>query len=382
MVTPEELKGTNHQMNVYQIKLPNGIHYSTGEIIEILPENPPEFVKKVIESLGLNENKVYSLISNDSTVQTFVPEKITVKQLFTQYLDLCGPPDRSLLRAFLTVANKEGTDRINKMLDVRQDDEVKQYLKDVNTCEFICEFAQYGIPSIELILSGCHHTQPRQYFIASSPMRSRNVADILVLNHKFGVNNKRSGMCTSYLERPKLRSIPIRLSKSSFEMPEDGKAPIVMVSIGCGIAPMLSIIQNRGPQNGPSVLIFGSTSSQVHNKITDEINKEKENGSVTDVLYAWSNENIIGSDVVNTGSSTEIEDGTCEKIKEVILENKSLIWKYWFDDRTALYYCGIPGHLPDEIKELLLKITIEEGGLSMEEAMAINNRHQMYIEAF
>lgn len=47
-----------------------------------------------------------------------------------------------------------------------------------------------------------------------------------------------------------------------------------------------------------------------------------------------------------------------------------------------MYYCGTPGHLPDEIKELLLKITIEEGGLSIEEAMAINNRHQIFIEAF
>lgn len=91
---------------------------------------------------------------------------------------------------------------------------------------------------------------------------------------------------------------------------------------------------------------------------------------------------MIGSKVVNNGSSTEIEDGTGDKIKEVIKENRSLVWKYWFDDRTSLYYCGIPGHLPDEIKNLLLKITIEEGGLSIEEAMANNNRHQIYIEAF
>lgn len=88
---------------------------------------------------------------------------------------------------------------------------------------------------------------------------------------------------------------------------------------------MLSIIQNRGPQNGPSLLIFGSTSSQVFTKITDELAKEKENGTVTDVLYAWSNENIIGSEDVTTGSSTEIEEGTCEKIKEVIFAYKQTI---------------------------------------------------------
>lgn len=118
---------------------------------------------------------IFSLISNDSTVDTFVPEKNTVKQLFSQYLDSCGPPDRSLLRAFLIVANREGTDRINKMLDAKQEEEIKHYMKDANTCEFICEFAQYGIPSIELLISGCQHTKPRKYLISSSPLRNQNL---------------------------------------------------------------------------------------------------------------------------------------------------------------------------------------------------------------
>lgn len=45
------------------------------------------------------------------------------------------------------------------------------------------------------------------------------------------------------------------------------------------------------------------------------------------------------------------------------------------------HHC-ITAEFLDEIKELLLKITIEEGELSMEEAMTINNRHQIFIEAF
>lgn len=116
------------------------------------------------------------------------------------------------MHAFLTVANKEGTDRINKMLDVKPNEEIKQYMKDINTCEFICEFSQYGIPSIELLLSGCYHTKPRQYLISSSQMRNQNIVNIHVLNHKFGIKNKRSGMCTSFLEKTKLKSIPIRIS--------------------------------------------------------------------------------------------------------------------------------------------------------------------------
>lgn len=164
MISSDELKGTNHQMTMYHIKLPHGYNYSTGDLLGILPENSPELITKVIEALKLDPNQVYTLISNDLTIETFVPEKLSVKQLFIQCLDLTGPPNRSILRAFLTVANKEGSDRIDKMLDVKPDEEVKQYLKDVNTCEFICEFAQYGIPSIELILSALHHTKPTLIF--------------------------------------------------------------------------------------------------------------------------------------------------------------------------------------------------------------------------
>ena len=63
-------------------------------------------------------------------------------------------------------------------------------------------------------------------------------------------------------------------------------------------------------------------------------------------------------------------------------KNTNLIWNYWSDVTTALYYCGIPGPLSDKLKELLLKITIEEGYLSIEEAMATNNRHQVFVEVF
>ena len=185
------------------------------------------------------------------------------------------------------------------------------------------------------------------------------------MNHNFGVNNKRHGLCTSFLDRPKLRNILIRITKSSFEMPDDGRAPIVMIAIGSGIGPMFSIIQSRGLQNGPSLLIFGSTSPNAYKSMIEELDKEKKNGCVTDILYAWSNENIINSSFVKKACSSEIEKDTGDKIKDIILENKELIWKYWFDDCTSLYYCGIPGHLPDEIKEILLKITIEEGGLSI-----------------
>ena len=382
LLTPEQLNDTNCQMNFYQIKLPKGVSYSTGDLLEILPENPPELVDKVIEAMKLNAEQVYTLVSNDSSVETFVPEKVTVRQLLTQYLDLNGPPNRSIVRAFLESASAEGMERLTKILEVDQPEEVKEYLRDVNTCEFICEFSKYGVPSIDLLMSSCPHTKPRSYFISSSPMRNQNMVSLVVTKRRFGKDNKRRGVCTTYLEQEDLKKVPIRITQSSFELPENRHAPIVMVAIGCGIAPMLSMIQNKGSQNGPILLIFGSTSAKVHGKLIDEIGKERENGTISDVLYAWSDEGIMDRDVKELGSVYDIEKNTEEKILEVMNNNKSVIWNYWSDVTAAFYYCGIPGPLPDKLKELLLKITIEEGFLSIEEAMATNNRHQVFIEVF
>ena len=114
----------------------------------------------------------------------------------------------------------------------------------------------------------------------------------------------------------------------------------------------------------------------------DEISKEKENGSLADVIYAWSDEDIINKEASSLGSSPEIENKTEDKILEVMKENKSLLWNYWSDPSAAFYYSGIPGPLPGKLKEFLLQLTIEEGFLSIEEAMATNNRHQVFVEVF
>lgn len=381
-LTPEELNDTNLQMNFIQIKIPKGVMYSTGDVLEILPENEPDLVDKAIEALKLDPEQVYSLILNDSSFESFVPEKITTRQLFSQYLDLNGSPNRSIIRAFLEVSNQEGIARLTKMLEVPQPDDVINYLKDVNTCEFICEFAQFGIPSIETILSSCPHIKPRSYFIASSPIRNQNMVNLIVTRRRFGKNSKRKGLCTTYLQSEELKKVPIRITQGSFELPENRHAPMILVAIGCGIAPMLSLIQNKGSQNGPILLIYGSTSSKINSKLMDELEKEKENGALADVLYAWSDEDILNKDISELGSNQEIEKKTEEKILEVMKKNTTLIWNYWSDVTTTLYYCGIPGPLSDKLKELLLKITIEEGYLSIEEAMATNNRHQVFVEVF
>lgn len=369
----------NHidQATFYDFKLPKGVNYMTGEIIEVLPENPPEIIDKVIEALQLNPTQVYTLISNDSTHDTFIPEKVSIRQLFSQYLDLNGLPNRALARAFLEVANSEGFDILAKILDVNNSEYSKQYISDINIAEFICEFVKYGIPNIEVLVSSCPHIQPRQYMIASSPNRHSNIARLMIVTRKFGVNNKRKGLCTHYLMREDVRKVPVRIVQGSFKMPDKGTTPIVLIAVGCGIAPMLSIIQNRTPQNGLAILAYASTTSENHKDIFNIIAHEKELGTINDVLYAMAKEENSEED-----NHHDLLLQSCEKLKTTLLENKATMWKYWENNRSVFYYCGIPGKIIDELKQIMLKITIEEGGLSIEEAMAICDRHPFYSDAF
>ena len=168
----------------------------------------PEIVDRVIKALKLDPNQVYS-VKTERKVDTFIPSKLCVRELLSQYLDLNGRPNRSLLRAFLTVVNKEGQSRIEKCLGANGEENFKELTTQYNIGEFIEEFVKYGEPSLELIMSTCPQIQPRLYSIASSPLKDRNQLELAVANVLFG--NGRHGLCTHYLNYMDPKIVPMKL---------------------------------------------------------------------------------------------------------------------------------------------------------------------------
>ncbi|OHS98937.1 hypothetical protein TRFO_34700 [Tritrichomonas foetus] len=349
-------------MRLYKIKLPKGVHFSVGEYLSILPQNPPQIVDKVIDILKFDPNEAYRVMLNDTSVETYVTERVSVRQLFLQYLDLCCPPSRSLMRAFLEVANDEGKEIITELLDVSKSEKLNKYIEDTNSAEFIEEFSKYGIPSIDLIMSSIKHVKPRLYTIASSPDHNNSYLEIVVTQQRFGKDFKREGLCSTYLMNPNLKKIAVTLEPGAVTPPEDRKAPVIIVCLGRGLSAALGLIRNRNEGDGDALVLFGGKNENDYIKVVEMLREYKNNGIITDLLFAWSDEK--------------------KHIQDVMKENKSLLGKYWLDEMASFYYSGHPGSIPNQLKEIMLDVCIKEHGLSMEEAMAVNNRHPFIIEAY
>jgi sulfite reductase alpha subunit-like flavoprotein len=182
-------------INQFTIKLPAGISYQAGHVADILPENATELTERVLKALNFPPNEVFKVTQNGMAMNNVIPQKVTARQIFTQYLDLTGPPARTIFRAFLNAANEKGQQRISALIDPKDEEKLKMYVKQKkDTASVICDLAQYGVPEMDALLSSIPQIRHRTYSIATTPIQSRGVIQIIVRRHIF---DSRVGMCTA-----------------------------------------------------------------------------------------------------------------------------------------------------------------------------------------
>lgn len=350
-------------MRKYTVKLPAGMTYEPGDHVNILPCNDDDVVDKVLKALGLAENAVFSLAAPDP----IIPQKVSIRQLFKQYLDLNCLPTRALLLLFLGVANDAGKPRLQKLTDEKDTTAFKEYLKDINTAECLVEMAQYGIPPLNQLISAIPHMNGRLYSIASSPDSHRGFLELIVLDVVFGENNKRYGISTHFLSTPGLRQIALFCKKGTFRYPADSETPIIMVGLGAGVSPMFSLLQHRQMSEkklGPAYLFFGARYQGSYPLLMKKLRNFHDTKVIDELFTAFSRD---GPNKVY--------------IQDVMKQQSAKLWELWQDSRTQFYYCGPKRSIVEDLKELMLQVTIHEGWLSREEAMAYNSRHEWTVEA-
>jgi sulfite reductase (NADPH) flavoprotein alpha-component len=340
--------------------------YQVGNVAAILPENPPELVQKVLRALKMQPDQVFKIQQNGIVVGSFVPSKVSLKQIFTQYLDLNGRPTRTVLRAFLDVADAKGAERISHLLDARADNELKDYVNaHVTTAAVICDFAQYGVPTLDTLLSSLSHIQPRTYSITSTPTKHRRTVQIIVTKTKFGDGFRNTGLCSAFLEQDNLRRIALRIGTGDFRLPDDPETPLVLVALGIGIASFKALIESLDSDHRGAILLFGCRTRETNASLIEMIDKWKQDGMLTDAIVVCSREN----------PKKRVH------IQEVMRENGALLWKYWQDPSTRLYYSGKGGSIADELKTIMVEIAMQQGNIEQHEAVEFNAIHPFVVQS-
>ncbi len=297
-----------------------GVDYSPGDSIGIIPQNDPLVVAEILSLAQLEGTEVVRFKNEELTLAVLLTEKINIRFLLEkfvfQYAELTGCPLRGR----------------SDLVTLMRNTPIKENEKFIS------------------FLLSLHTIAPRIYNIASSIAAHGEEVHIIALKDVFESGNvKQIGQCSAYLEEQQEGdeiSFFIQPNKR-FRLPEPNK-DIIMIGPGTGIAPFRSFVAERDVTGagGRNWLFFG------------------EEKFTTDFYYQTEWQNLFGTGVLTNISLSFTKDGpTATKFSDKILEQSKGLFE-WIDTGAFVYLCGEKEPMGKEVEAALIKVIEDEAGLS------------------
>ncbi len=243
--------------------------------------------------------------------------------------------------------------------DIKQlfggDDKVKSYCANHDLLDLVTEYP--GNISPEDFLTVLRKLKPRLYSVASSSVAYPGEVHITLGVMEYDLDDRpHIGVTSSFLqdriEVGDRISIYIE-NNDSFRLPENPKAPTIMISNGTGIAAYRAFLQERKALSakGKNWLFFGERHSEKDFLYKDEILGYVEDGTITKL---------------NTAFSRDQEEKIY--VQHKLLENASDIYDWIANKKAVVYICGNKRTMAVGVRQALLDILCKEGNMSKEEA--------------
>jgi sulfite reductase alpha subunit-like flavoprotein len=196
-----------------------------------------------------------SLSSKDAVdlvklVKEIVNERLEFVDVDDREIILGFPEIRSLLANAQNILDSESTARTQALDDfISMNPTIVDFLENNREC--LLEPFFDGKPVLEMaeILCVLNRLQPRYYSISSSNKVSPDEISITVgiLQVETSSGVKINGVCSNYLASLKggEDQALVCVHKSSFRLPSDPQAPIMMVGAGTGLSPMMGFLDEK-----------------------------------------------------------------------------------------------------------------------------------------
>ncbi|KAJ3540375.1 hypothetical protein NM688_g6234 [Phlebia brevispora] len=337
--------------------------YEPGDIAVIAPEAPEADVEAFLISMGWANiaDEPFSIRHTlpDQSLPPHLPSKLTLRVLFTKYLDINAIPRRSffaLLRYFTT--DQLETEKLEEFLSPEGTDDLYDYCQSVRRTirEVLDEFRSAKIPR-EYLFDLFPPLRPREFSIASSRHRHprRMQLCVAIVNYRTKLKIPRKGVATTYIASLQPGDkINIRLKKGLIQLPEDGDIPLICVGPGTGIAPVRAVIEERTRLD-----FYNNTLYQGCRSASKDQHYGEEFGALADekkLIYrvACSRDNPPGV------KRTYVQD--------LIAQDAKRIWDLVGTRGAWVYICGSSNKMPAGVKLAIQEAAVAHGKLSDEDA--------------
>ena len=175
-------------------------------------------------------------------------------------------------------------------------------------------------------------------------------------------------MASTFLQRAaEGQKIPVFVRTSTFRLPANPEAPVIMIGPGTGYAPFRGFLQERqvlkasGATLGPAMLFFGCRTQKNDFIYREEMEQALADGVITSLDVAFSRDGP---------KKVYVQDKIIAKGADVYPILKGTVGK----NEGQIYVCGDAKNMAKDVNKALLSVLMREGDYAAHEAEEIIRR--------
>ncbi|KAL5604223.1 hypothetical protein BROUX41_002205 [Berkeleyomyces rouxiae] len=366
--------------------------FMPGDTLDLYAKNFPVDVDNLIKWMGWDEVATKLIDwSRMGAVPSDLPkmEQFTLRDLLLHSLDIFAVPSRTFFEKLSYLATDE--EQKTRLLEFSRPEFTDEYYDYASRprrsiLEVLQEFDTVRIPA-DAVLDIFPAIRPRQYSIANWPRTERQTASkytatielvVALVKYRTVLRRVRRGLVSRYLENLAEGTdmyVSYTQSSSKISGPENARRPLVCIATGTGIAPIRSLVQERGTHGAGWT---AETAAKMAPETTTDLYFGCRNRE-SDFHFGkeWQKLAQAGQLALHTAFSRDAQ--TKVYVQDVLRSDKERL-AGWVKSDAIFFVCGGSRKMADAVKALVKEAMVEYGGVEAEQDVDIAFRGVSWVE--
>jgi sulfite reductase (NADPH) flavoprotein alpha-component len=337
--------GSEKETRHIELTLEEGMTYTPGDAVGIIPENRPEAVAGVLEALGF---------TGDERVLDHYKVEISLEEALRTRLGI-GKLSRGSVGQYAKLAPT--IENLKALTGPENKARAEEYCWGREFVDLTMDFP-HVVTEPQQLFNVLQRLTPRMYSIASSQAQHKDDVQTTVRVVRYESHGlKRQGVASGQLgDRAAVGTrFPIFLhSNANFRLPEDTSMPVIMIGPGTGVAPFRAFLEERQAtgQTGDNWLFFGEQRAALDFLYKDQFEAMHKDGVLTHLDTAFSRDQA---------QKVYVQDKMQERAAELYA---------WLERGAYFYVCGDATRMAKDVETALLDVIAKGSNGTLEHASA------------
>lgn len=341
-----------------QIEVPEGQSYQTGGYIDILPQNSPATIQRVLRHFQMQHDPYVKLESEEQSVALKLPldQHIRLTDLLKYYVELQRPAGKKWLEEVLAQTRCPfSAQGLQQFID-QYESEVLQ--KNRSLLSIIEQFPGAKI-DLGQFIRALPAMRPRTYSISSSVKQSADKASLVISCIKgaaWSGQGEYQGLASGYLsqlEEGQLLWLRFTPNLPNFPAPKS-EDKLILIAAGTGIAPFRAFMQERSLEKNPekAVFFYGCRAKEVDQLYAEEFAQWEKEG--------WLDLRPVYSKAPEKEGQTYVQHR--------LWADRDAFWAAW-KAGAKIYICGDGEGMAPAVRQCLMDIYQEKAQATEAQAL-------------